>query len=112
MKYLLLVLISVIALSIGCGNPYVVGTPLEKAKVDQIVPGTTTEDKVVEMFGQPEKKEMTPSGEMKYVYSYFEEIPKFWTKNQVRKNILEIYTKNGFVSKYDFRREGINSAGQ
>jgi len=63
MKYVLVVLISVIALSTGCGKPYVVGTPLEKAKVDQIVPGTTPEDKVVEMLGQPEKKEMTPSGE-------------------------------------------------
>ncbi len=112
MKYLLLLLIPVIALSVGCGKPYVVGTPIEKARVDQIVPGTTPESKVVEMFGQPEKKEMTPAGETKYVYSYFEVIPKFWTKNLERKNILEVYTKNGMVLRYDFRREGVSSAGQ
>ena len=110
MKYLLLVLIPVIAFSVGCGTPYVVGKPIEKAKVDQMVPGTTKEDKVMEMFGQPEKKEMTPAGETKYTYSYFEVTPRFFWKDREQKNILEVYTKNGTVLKYDFRREGVSRA--
>jgi hypothetical protein len=112
MRYLMFLLIPVMAVSIGCGNAYIVGTPIEKAKVDQIVPGATPENKVVEMFGQPEKKEMTPAGETKYAYSYFEEIPHFWTKDEVSKNTLEVYTKNGVVAKYDFRNEGVSSVGQ
>jgi len=112
MRYLMLILIPLMAASIGCSQPYLVGTPIEKAKVDQIVPGTTPENRVVEMFGQPEKKEMTSAGETKYVYSCFEEVPRIWTKDQVRKNILEVYSKNGVVEKYAFTREGVNSVNQ
>ena len=56
MKFWMLLLIPVIAFSIGCGQPYIVGTPIEKAQLDQIVPGTTPEAKVTEVFGQPLKK--------------------------------------------------------
>ena len=112
MRYLMLLLIPLIAASVGCGKAYFVGSPIEKAQVDQIVPGTTPENKIVEMFGQPEKKEMTSAGETKYVYSYFEELPKIWTKDQVQKNILEVYSKNGVVEKYSFRRESVNSVSQ
>jgi hypothetical protein len=42
MRCLILFLIPVIAFSISC-SPYVVGTPIEKTKVVQIVPGTTHE---------------------------------------------------------------------
>ena len=112
MRYLMFLLIPVIAFSIGCGKPYIVGTPIEKAKVDQIVPGTTKEDKVVEMFGQPMKKEKTPTGEMKYIYGYYEEYPKFWTKNIRHKTTLEIFTKDGVVQKYDLKREGVDEEGK
>ena len=57
MKYWMLVLIPVVALSIGCA-PTIMGTPIDRAKLDQIVPGTTTDAKVMEVFGQPFKKEM------------------------------------------------------
>jgi len=112
MRYLMLILIPLMAVSLGCSQSYMVGTPVQKAQVDQIVPGTTPESKVVEMFGQPEKREMTSSGETKYVYSYFEETPRFWMKDAVRKNILEVYSKNGVVERYDFRREGVNSVSE
>ena len=112
MKYLLLLLIPVLAFSIGCEKPYMVGTPLDKAKVDQIVPGTTSEAKVVEMFGQPAKKETLGTGETKYVYNYFTEEPRFWTKNIVRKTALEIFTKEGVVQKYEYKREGVDSVSQ
>ncbi len=111
MKYLMILLVPVIAFSLGCAKPYMVGTPIDKAKVDQLVPGTTTESKVTELFGQPEKKESMSSGQTKYVYSYYEEIPKIFTKNIQHKTILEILTGGGVVQKYDLKREAINSAG-
>jgi len=112
MKYLLLLLIPVMAFSIGCGKPYMVGTPLDRAKVDQIIPGTTSEDKVVEMLGQPAKKETVGEGQMKYVYNYFSVEPKFWRKDVERKTSLEVFTKNGVVQRYELKREGVDSINQ
>ncbi len=112
MKYLMLLLIPVIALSFACAKPYMVGTPIDKAKLDQIVPGATKEGQIVEMFGQPAKKETTASGETMYVYSYYTNTPKFWTKDIVQKTVLEIYAQNGVVRKYDIKREGVDSVSQ
>lgn len=112
MKYLMVLLVPVIAFSLGCAKPYMVGTPIERAKLDQLVPGTTPDSKVMELFGQPEKKEQMSTGQMKYVYSYYEEIPKFWTKNIQRKTILEVLTQGGVVQKYDLKREAIDSVAQ
>ena len=112
MKYLLLMLIPVIAFSIGCGKPYVVGTPLDKAKLDQIIPGATSEDKVVEILGQPAMKETVGAGQMKSVYNYFSVEPRFWTKDVERKNTLEVFTKDGVVQRYEMKREGVNSVSE
>ncbi len=112
MRYLLLLLIPVVALSFACAKPYVIGTPIDKAKLDQIVPGTTKEGKIMEMFGQPAKKETTSSGETKYVYSAYTTTPKFWSKDVQEKTVLEIYTDKGVVRKYDVKREGVNSVSQ
>jgi outer membrane protein assembly factor BamE (lipoprotein component of BamABCDE complex) len=107
MRYLILLLIPVIAFSIGC-SPYVVGTPIEKAKVVQIVPGITDEAKIMDMFGSPEKKETMGAGEMKYVYSYFYQEPRFWTKDIQHKTTLEVFIKDGVVQKYDYKKQGID----
>ena len=112
MKYLLLLLIPVIAFSVGCAKPYAVGTPLDRAKVDQIIPGTTSEDKVVQILGQPAKKETVGAGQMKYVYNYFSVEPRFWTKDIERKTTLEVYTQNGVVQRYEFKREGVDLVSQ
>ncbi len=109
MKSLLLLLILVMAFSIGCAKPYMVGTPVDKAKVDQIVPGTTSEDKVVAVLGQPAQKETVGAGQMKYVYNYFSVEPRFWTKDIERKTTLEVLTQNGVVQKYEFKREGVET---
>jgi len=108
MKSLKLLVILWVALGLGCGTPYIVGKPIDKAKVDQIVPGTTTESKVVELFGQPTKTESVATGETKYIFSYFEEQPRIWTKNKVIKQTLEVYTRNGVVQKYELKKEGVD----
>jgi outer membrane protein assembly factor BamE (lipoprotein component of BamABCDE complex) len=109
-KYLLLVLIPVLAFAIGCGKPYFIGTPIEKSKMDQIVPGKTSESQLTQMFGQPTTKETLRTGETRYAYSYFEQHPRFWSKDVVYKSTLEIFAKNGVVQRYDFKREGVDSA--
>jgi outer membrane protein assembly factor BamE (lipoprotein component of BamABCDE complex) len=111
MKFWMLLLIPVIAFSIGCGKPYSVGTPIEKAQLDQIVPGTS-EGKVTEVFGQPLKKEKVSADTTKYTYSYFEEQPRVWTKNIVIKHTLEVYAKGGMVQKYDLKKEGVDSVSK
>ena len=107
MKYWMLVLIPVLALSIGCGKPYITGTPIDKAKLEQIVPGTTPEAKVMEVFGAPFKQEMVGGGMTKYTYTYFEEYPRIFRKNKVNKQTLDVYTQGGMVQKYDLKNEGI-----
>ena len=109
MKYWMLVLIPVMAFSIGCGKPTIMGTPIDRAKLEQIVPGTTTDAKVMEVFGQPFKKEMVAGDMTKYTYTYFENQPRFWSKNKVNKQTLDVYTKGGLVQKYDLKNEGIDN---
>jgi len=109
MKFWMLVLIPLIAFSIGCAKPYYVGTPIEKSKLDQIIPGTTTESKVIELFGQPFKTEGAPGGVTKHVFTYYEEQPKIFTKNVQIKHTLDLYTQGGVVQKYDLKKEGVDS---
>lgn len=109
MKYWMFVLIPIIAFSIGCGKPLYIGTPIEKSKLEQIIPGTTPESKVVELFGKPFKTEATPDGMTKHVFTYYEEQPRTWTKNVQIKQTLDVYTKGGIVQKYDLKKEGIDS---
>jgi SmpA / OmlA family len=106
MKFWMLLLIPVIAFSIGCA-PTIMGTPIDKAKLEQLVPGTTPEAKVTELFGQPFKKEMVSGDMTKYTYTYYEEHPRIFRKNVQTKQILDVYTQGGVVLKYDLRKEGI-----
>jgi len=107
MKFWMLLLIPVIAFSIGCGKPYIMGTPIDQAKLDQITPGTS-EAKVTEVFGQPFKKEAVSADTTKYVYTYFEEQPRILRKNIQIKHTLDVYAKGGKVEKYDLKKEGID----
>jgi outer membrane protein assembly factor BamE (lipoprotein component of BamABCDE complex) len=107
MRFWMLLLIPVIAFSIGCGKPIIQGMPIDKAKLEQLVPGKTPEGKVTEVFGQPYKKEMVSGDTTKYTYTYYEEHPRIWTKNVQVKQVLDVYTKGGVVEKYDLKKEGI-----
>ena len=108
-KYLLFLLIPILVFAFGCTKSYNIGTPIEKSKIDQIVPGKTTESDITQMFGQPYTKETLKTGETRYVYSYFEQRSKFWSKDITYKSTLEIFARNGLVEKYDFKREGVDS---
>jgi hypothetical protein len=107
MRFWMLLLIPVIAFSIGCGKPIMMGTPIDKAKLEQLVPGKTPEGKLAEIFGQPDKKEMVSGGMTKYTYSYYEEHPRIFSKTEQIKQVLDVYTQKGTVLKYDLRKEGV-----
>jgi hypothetical protein len=109
MKFWMLLLIPVIAFSIGCGKPYYVGTPIDKAKLDQIIPGTTSEMKVIKLLGKPFKSEAAPGGMTKHIFTYYEEQPRIFTKNKQIKHTLDVYTEDGVVQKYDLKKEGVDS---
>jgi len=107
MRFWMLLLIPVIAFSIGCGKPIIQGTPIDKAKLEQIVPGTTSEAKVAEILGPPFKTEMVSGGVTKSTYSYYEEHPRIFRKNVQIKHVLDVYSQKGVVLKYDLRKEGV-----
>ncbi len=107
MKFWMLLLIPIMAFSIGCGKPIIMGTPIDKAKVDQIVPGTTSEAQVKQIFGPPDKTEMVSGDVTKHTYSYYEEHPRIIRKDVQIKHVLDVYTQKGVVQKYDLRREGV-----
>jgi hypothetical protein len=109
MKYLSFVLILLIAFSIGCaGKSYVVGNPLDKAKLSQVSAGETEEGKLTSIFGEPFKKEALASGETKYTYTYFSEEPRVWSKSIVQKQTVDFYTQNGVVNRYELKSEEVN----
>ena len=111
MKYLLILMIPLMVFSVGCGKAYTVGTPIEKSQVDQIVPGTP-EAKVTQVFGQPFKTEKVSADTTKYVYTYYDEQPRVWTKNIVTKHTLEVYAKGGVVQRYEIKKENVDSVSQ
>lgn len=108
MKFWILLLIPVIAFSIGCAKPYYAGTPIDSSKVDQIVPGTTTESKVVDLFGKPFKTEPAPGGMTKHVFTYYEDKPRIWNKDEQVKQTLDVFTQGGVVQKYELKKEGVD----
>ncbi len=113
MRVLVLCLISAMVFSIGCaGTPVTRGTPIESAKIEQLVPGTTNEGKVVEMFGNPAAKQPMDGGKVKYIYTYYQDVPKIWRKNIQQKSVLEVYLQDGIVQGYDLKRDGIGIARQ
>ena len=101
-----LVLILFLTLTISCGPTVTRGNYIDAERRNEIVNGTTTVDRVVELFGQPNKIEKLPSGGEKYTYEYYhEEYDKWWTLPKYEKQNLEISLKDGKVQDYVFTRE-------
>lgn len=98
----------------GCALPYSQssGTPIDEAKVSQIVKGKTTRAEIETMFGKPINTMMLPDGRRALSYSYTRTkltaigtpIPlvggaRGTTQNQT----LQIYlSKEGIVEDYEF----------
>jgi hypothetical protein len=106
MRIASLVLILLMAFTVSCGPAVTQGRYIDADKRSEIVNGQTNSDRVVELFGQPEKIEKLPSGEEKYIYQYYrEEYEHWWTLPKYDKQTLEISIKDGMVKDYLFTRE-------
>ena len=107
MKYLAIVLVLVLAFAFSCASIETKGRPITKDQMSQLAIGETKADRVTQIFGQPEKKEMGNMGEEKYIYSYYKLIPHWWTKDEVQQQKLEVTVQDGVVTKYNLRGDEV-----
>jgi hypothetical protein len=100
MRYLSIALVLVLALAMGCAKT-MEGKKFDGAKTKDLLAAGTNENKVIQMFGEPQQKEQLPSGETKYIYYYRERSPFWWgePKDQQR---LEVFLKNNMVDRYRY----------
>ena len=106
MRIASLVLVLLLAFTVSCGPTITRGKWFDEGKRNELVNGQTTSERVVELFGQPDKIERLPSGGEKYTYQYYhEEYDHWWTLPKYEKQNLEISLKDGMVQDYIFTRE-------
>ncbi len=107
MRYIAIPLVVLMALTFGCAQMVVQGKPIDRAKMNQLVPGQTKTEKVVEVFGKPDSVEKIASGGEKYVYQYFQLRPRIFKVDEVVKERLDIIIKDNMVQRYDLSAEGV-----
>lgn len=112
MRYVAILLMLLLGLTFSCAQTITQGRPIDRAKMNQLVAGQTKVEKVVGVFGQPDKVERLATGEEKYIYRYYQEIPRVWTKNEIVKEQLDIIIGDGLVKKYDLSAEGVGKVSK
>jgi len=106
MRYIGATLVVFLALIFGCAPTIIEGRKIDSAKVKQLMPGVSKTERVEEFFGKPDKIEKLSTGEENYIYRYEIKNPRWWTMNQVDKQLLEVTLKDGVVQTYKLRTEG------
>jgi len=106
MRYLAIPVVLLVALTFGCGETVTKGRAIDRAKIDQLVPGKTGTDKVVEVFGKPDSVEKMPAGGEKYVYQYYQLRPRIFRHDDVFKERLDITIQDNMVQRYEITAEG------
>jgi len=107
MRYLTIILILVVGFTFSCAAMVTKGRPVGKAQMDQIALGETRVEKLTQILGEPDKKETVKPGEEKYIYSYYQLIPHWWTKDEVQEQKLEVTVVDGVVTKYNLRGDAV-----
>jgi len=102
MRILSLLLVLMLAFTFACAPKIIEGRKIDSAKVKQLVAGTTSVNKVVELLGAPSKTENLPDGDVLYVYTYLTEDPHWWTVDDIHGQRLEITLHKGLVKDYKF----------
>jgi len=105
MRYLAICVVALVALSFGCAEMVVQGRAIDRAKIDQLVPGQTESGKVVEMFGKPDSVEKMAGGGEKYVYQYYQLKPRLFRVDEVVKQRLDINIQDDRVQGYNLMAE-------
>ncbi len=105
MRYLSVVWVLLLTLAVGCGQ-IVEGRRINDAMTKNILAPGTDENKIVEMFGQPQQKENLGNGENKYIYYYRTRRPLlFFNHANANPNDLqrlEIFLKGNEVQQYRY----------
>jgi outer membrane protein assembly factor BamE (lipoprotein component of BamABCDE complex) len=107
MRYIAIPVVVLVALTFGCSQMVVQGRTIDRAKMNQLVPGQTQAEKVVEVFGKPDSVEKIASGGEKYVYQYYQLRPHFFKLDEVVKERLDVTIQDNMVWKYDLSAEGV-----
>lgn len=107
MRYLAIAVFVLVALTFGCAEMVVQGKAIDRAKMNQLVPGQTGTGKVVEVFGKPDRVEKIASGGEKYVYQYYQMRPHIFKLDEVVKQRLDITIQDNRVQRYDLSAEGV-----
>jgi hypothetical protein len=106
MKWISLILVVMVAFVFGCAPTVIEGKKIDSAKFSQMSIGQTNKAKVEELFGKPAKTEMVSPGVEKYIYTYREADPEWYTMESTQKQDFEVWFQNGVVQYYKLRSEG------
>lgn len=106
MKWFSLILVVMIAFVFGCAPTVMEGRKIDSAKFSQMSVGQTNKAKVEELFGKPAKVEMVSPGVEKYIYSYREADPEWYTIASTQKQDFEVWFQDGILQYYKLRSEG------
>jgi hypothetical protein len=104
MRYMSVALVLLMALAMGCAST-IEGKKIDGSKTKNLLVEGTTPGDVVKMFGEPQQKENSASGEVKYVYYYKKHTPLLFFNRQAESQDLqrlEVFIKNNRVERYRF----------
>ena len=100
------IFIFMLVLVFGCGPKIIEGRKIDGTKIGEIIKGKTTAEKVVELFGKPEKIEKLPGGGEKYMYRYSQdEYTHWWTLPRLETQQLTVVFKDGIAQDYQYENQ-------
>lgn len=104
MKHYLVLSIIIIGL-MGCSAPVKQGAEFDDQKVENIIKGETTQQQLIEWFGEPGIKSTVSENEEKWVYSFTRgKVTSgiFTTKSDITTKILDLYLKEDIVINFTY----------
>ncbi|MEK6599461.1 MAG: hypothetical protein AABY52_03850 [Deltaproteobacteria bacterium] len=89
------------------------GVKITREQIDEIKPGSTTKNDIIETFGNPIKMESKTDGTDVLTYTYTEKkTPTYFgefivneRQNKVTTITLEVIIKDGLVLSYNFKKQ-------
>jgi len=106
MKWISLLLVSLLALSFACAPTVIEGKKVDSAKLKEMSPGLTSKAQVEQTFGKPARVETVSPGVDKYVYVYRTTDPEWYTIDTIQRQDFEVWFQNGVLMYYKLRSEG------
>ena len=108
MRWISLLLVSLLALSFACAPTVIEGKKVDSAKLKEMSVGLTNKADVEKAFGKPARMENVSPGVEKYIYNYRTTDPEWYTIDAVQKQEFEVWFQNGVLVYYKLRSEGVD----